>query len=116
MRKSEKIRFARKLRRAATEPERVLWGLLRGRQLDGFKFRRQHSLESFIFDFYCPVARLAIELDGGGHVEPDQAAYDAERTRYLHSAGVRVLRFWNHEVLQQPEKVLDRIAQALRDR
>ena len=116
MRQSEKIRFARKLRRTATEAERALWKLLRAHRLDGFKFRRQHVLESFIFDFYCPAARLAIELDGSGHAEADQAAYDAERTRYLHSAGVRVLRFWNHEVLQQPERVLNLIARALRSR
>ena len=85
--------------------------MLRNRRLGGRKFRRQHPLPPYILDFYCEEARLAIELDGGQHGE--QAAYDAARSTVLASQGIRVLRFWNNEVLQQTEAVLQVIWAAL---
>ncbi len=104
---------ARELRRKATRAETVLWNQLRGRRLQDFKFRRQHRVGPYILDFYCSRARLAIELDGGGHAETDQATYDHERTRELESRGIRLMRFWNHDVLEQRRKVLAEIAKAL---
>ena len=104
---------ARELRRRATRAEIVLWHQLRGRRLEGFKFRRQHRVGPYVLDFYCSQARLAIELDGGGHAEPGQAAYDRERTRELESRGIRELRFWNHDVLKRREAVLAEIAEVL---
>jgi very-short-patch-repair endonuclease len=109
----ELLRRCRELRRTATGAETLLWQLLRNRQLAGAKFRRQHPLRGYILDFYCHEARLAIELDGGGHAEPSQAAYDAKRTRVLQTEGVRVLRFWNSDVLQRTESVLEAIWEAL---
>lgn len=94
---------ARQLRKNSTEAERVLWRHLRLRQLEGYKFRRQQPVGQYIVDFVCFETRLVIELDGGQHGE--QVAYDAERSAWLQAQGFRVLRFWNHEVLQDIEAV-----------
>lgn len=103
----ELLQRCRELRHNATDAEQLLWGLLRGRRLGRAKFRRQHPLGRFVLDFYCHETLLAIELDGGGHAEPGQARYDTDRTQALQAEGVRVLRFWNPEVLQDPEVVLE---------
>lgn len=101
---------ARQLRRDMTDAEHLLWHCLRGKQLGGFKFRKQHPLlQRFVLDFYCPAARLAIELDGSQHGIEEGQARDAERTALLQAQGIRVLRFWNHELLEAPEAVLTRI-------
>jgi very-short-patch-repair endonuclease len=75
--------------------------------LAGFKFRRQHPLGGFVVDFFCERARLAIELDGGGHAEKEQAAYDTRRTERLGEMGVRVLRFWNLDVMTNLDGVVE---------
>ena len=82
---------ARELRKTPTEAERLLWKYLRRRQLIGHRFRRQYPIGSYIVDFFCFEERLAIELDGGHHSQ--QTEYDTERTAFLESEGVRVLRF-----------------------
>jgi very-short-patch-repair endonuclease len=97
-------------RRSATPAEAALWGALRGRQLAGAKFRRQHPRGRFILDFYCAEAHLVIEVDGGVHDEPDQAAYDRVRTEHLVAGGLRVMRVTNREVLTDLAGVLRRIA------
>ncbi len=107
------LQAARDLRKNMTDAEQLLWQCLRGKQLDGFKFRRQHPLERFVLDFYCVSAKLAIELDGGQHNTDDVKAKDAERTAYLERHGIRVIRFWNHEVFENLEGVLTRIWDAL---
>ncbi len=99
----------RKLRTNATDAERLLWSILRNRQLEGLKFRRQHPCQGFILDFYCHEHRLAIELDGGGHLEPEKEAYDAVRTAAITAEGIRLLRFWNHDVLQNTTDVVAEI-------
>jgi len=99
--------FARELRARQTDAENLLWGLLRSRRLFGLKFRRQCPLKPYILDFYCHEVKLAIELDGGQHA--DQLHYDQQRTVYLENKGITVLRFWNHEMLQQTESVLEQI-------
>jgi len=109
----ELLRRARELRQNATDAEHVLWQLLRNRQLLGYKFRRQHPLAGYVLDFYCHETKLAVELDGSQHTQPDQAAYDAERTRILEAEGLRVLRFWNNDVLRNIEAVLEVIVDAL---
>jgi very-short-patch-repair endonuclease len=105
----------RALRRQATDAEVLLWQLLRNRQLGGVKFRRQQPVGKFILDFYAYEFKLAIELDGGDHAKPSQARYDAGRTLALEAEGIRVLRFWNNELLSNPEAVLQRIWDALND-
>ena len=109
--KSRTVR-ARGLRRDQTDAERKLWSMLRNRQLDGCKFRRQVAIDRYFADFACVDAKLVVELDGGQHA--DQAEYDAERTRALEASGWRVIRFWNHDVLLEPEGVADTILAALR--
>lgn len=92
------LSYARELRRASTSAERTLWSMLRGKQLLGLKSRRQHPLPPYIVDFYCHKKRLVVELDGGQHNEVARTAYDLERTAWLQAQGLRVIRFWNHEV------------------
>ena len=103
----------RELRRRQTDAEIRLWYFLRARRLRGFKFCRQYGVGPYILDFYCFEAGLAVELDGGQHADPSQAAYDAERTDFLISTGIKVLRFWNHEVLKETEVVVETIASRL---
>lgn len=100
---------ARELRQNMTLAERRLWQYLRSRQLNGIKFRRQQTIGSYIVDFVCMEHRLVVELDGGQHAE--QIEYDNKRTEFLNSQGYRVVRFWNNEVLQQTEVVLDKIVE-----
>lgn len=102
--------FARQLRRDATLVERRLWYRLRRSQL-GVRFRRQQPIGPFVVDLVCLSRRLVIELDGGQHVVAAEA--DARRTRFLESQGYRVIRFWNHEVIENTEGVLARIAEVL---
>jgi len=104
---------ARELRVRLTDAEQLLWHLLRNRSFCGYKFRRQHPLGRYILDFYCHEELLAIELDGCGHGVEEQALYDAERTRDLAGAGIRVLRFWNSQVLTETESVLTALFEAL---
>lgn len=98
-----------RLRTESTSAESTLWLLLKGRKLDGMKWRRQHGIGPYIVDFYCPSARLAIELDGAVHDSPEAAEYDDARTRHLMASGVRVLRFENRVVFEQPTDVLQAI-------
>jgi very-short-patch-repair endonuclease len=85
--------LARALRNNMTGTEQRLWAHLRGRKLEGWKFRRQHPIGEYIVDFACPAARLVIELDGYSHGFDDQLNYDASRQRWLQSQGYKVLRF-----------------------
>ena len=102
---------ARRLRREQTEWEHTLWSRLRGRQLNGFKFRRQHPIGPFFVDFFCPEAKLIIEIDGSQHA--DESARDNSRTGFLSDAGYEVLRIWNHEISAEIDAVMQRIADAL---
>ena len=90
-------RNARSLRRDMTDAERLLWRHLRQRQIEGYKFRRQHPVGHYIVDFACLEACLIVEVDGGQHA--DREEYDVERTAWLEGQGFRVLRFWNTDVL-----------------
>jgi very-short-patch-repair endonuclease len=100
---------ARELRRTMTDAERRLWRCLRGKQLAGYRFRKQHPIDRFVLDFYCPAARLAIELDGGQHHTDAGRESDATRTAWLENRGIRVLRFWNDDVLQNTDSVVQTI-------
>jgi primosomal protein N' (replication factor Y) len=101
------------LRTNATDAERRLWRVLRNRQLEGCKFRRQHPIGPYVADFACTRHQLVVEADGGQHAgNPD----DIRRTEWLESQGWRVLRFWNNEILDNTEGVLGRIQEALMGR
>ncbi|MHA7863932.1 type ISP restriction/modification enzyme [Flagellimonas marinaquae] len=101
--------FRRELRNNLTPAEAALWKMLKGKQLEGRKFRRQHSVGNYILDFYCPSEQIAIELDGQGHFETTQAEYDRERDLFLNHYGIRVLRFENKWVWDNPEGLLDTV-------
>ena len=102
------------LRSNPTEAEKALWCHLRRRQLDGFRFRRQQPIGPFVVDFFCPEARLVVEVDGGQHAV--RADEDSERTAWLESRGYRVVRYWNNEVLGNVEGVLGDLRLQLADR
>ncbi|MFL5811062.1 MAG: endonuclease domain-containing protein, partial [Flavisolibacter sp.] len=102
--------YAKELRQEKTQAEEKLWPLLRNRKLKGKKFRRQHPLANYILDFYCHECKLAVELDGYHHNKKEVKEYDDARTKVLNELGISVLRFWNHEVMEHPEKVLEMIA------
>ncbi|MBP2314803.1 endonuclease domain-containing protein [Azospirillum soli] len=101
---------ARSLRTNPTDAERKLWALLRGRQIDGLRFRRQHPVPPYILDFACVEMMVAVEADGGQH---NESQHDAHRDAELRSFGWRVLRFWNTDILQNPEGVAETIRAAL---
>ena len=105
--------LAKRLSKNSTDAERALWRILRSRQLSGHKFRRQQPLGPFIVDFVCLAARIVVEIDGGQHNEEEDIAYDQRRSQWLEKAGFRVMRFWNHEVLNELESVSDAISNAL---
>lgn len=107
------LEAARALRSSMTDAEKLLWQSLRGKQLNGFRFRKQHPIERYVLDFYCPSARLAIEVDGKQHSTPEGQAKDAERTAWLEGQGIRVLRFSNREILTNLEGVLSVLWEAL---
>jgi very-short-patch-repair endonuclease len=100
-------RLQRALRKRMTDAERRLWSALRGREMHGLKFRRQHPFENYILDFVCLEAMVVIEVDGGQHA--DQGSADQDRTELLQRAGFRVLRFWNNEVLAELSTVRQKI-------
>jgi very-short-patch-repair endonuclease len=99
------------LRNDATEAEKRLWKYLKGSQLGGRKFRRQHSVGLFILDFYCPSERIAVELDGIVHDQPNVRSYDEERQKGIESLGITVLRFLNDAVFLNIGEVLKTIRQ-----
>ncbi|MBI4772936.1 MAG: endonuclease domain-containing protein [Deltaproteobacteria bacterium] len=105
------LRFARDLRKDQTDAEAHLWAILRNRRLAGNKFRRQHSIPPYVVDFFCNEACLVIEVDGGQHGENRRR--DDVPTAFLEEKGLRVIRFWNHEVLQSFESVLEVIRREL---
>lgn len=100
---------ARRLRREATDVEQRFWLAVRDRRLAGFKFRRQATIGPFIVDFLCIERLLIVELDGGQH--GDEA--DAARTRFLEARGYRVIRFWNNDVADNWQGVLETVSAAL---
>jgi len=96
-----------------SDAEQALWNLLRGRQIYGLKFRRQHPFGDYILDFVCLENKLVIEVDGGQHGQ--QAGYDESRTQELQAAGFHVLRFWNNEILKEIEAVREKIWLAVQE-
>ncbi len=109
------LRFARELRQSQTDAESLVWSLVRDRRLADCKFRRQHPVEPYVLDFYCHDKRLAIELDDGQHNTEQKRKTDETRTRFLSAQGIQVIRFWNDDVLQDTEAVLEAIWNGLHE-
>jgi very-short-patch-repair endonuclease len=109
--RADLVAAARRMRHDPTRAEDVLWERLRGRQVADAKFRRQHTIDRFVVDFYCAEACLVIEVDGPVHQETQEQ--DAERQAILESLGLRVIRFKNDEVLTDVGSVVKRISEEL---
>ncbi|MBW3655737.1 MAG: endonuclease domain-containing protein [Gemmatimonadetes bacterium] len=110
---SREVRAAAKaLRQAETPAEQRLWRVLRGRAVNGLRFRRQHPLHGLVLDFFCADVGLCVELDGSVHDDAHQRERDHARTAHLGARGIRVIRFRNEEVLHDLPHVLRRIARA----
>jgi very-short-patch-repair endonuclease len=105
--KPKTLAAARRLRREMTPAEEVLWFHMRAGQMAGLRFRRQHPIGSFVVDFYCPAAKLIVEIDGDTHDGTEE--YDASRTEWLVSQGFEVIRFTNDDVHGNLSAVLDQI-------
>ncbi|MDY6867497.1 MAG: endonuclease domain-containing protein [Chloroflexota bacterium] len=106
---------ARDLRKKQTPAESLLWSKLRSRQLSGFKFRRQHPIDNYILDFYCSEAHLAVEIDGSQHINSENKEMDDARTAFLMKKGIRVIRFWNNDVLNNLDDVIAEIDATLNE-
>ena len=102
---------ARRLRNQSTDAERHLWQHLRGKQIAGYRFRRQVPVAGFIADFACLEAKVIVELDGGQHAQ--NVGYDAQRDRLIEAQGFRILRFWDNQVFLETQAVLQEIMRAL---
>ncbi|HEX8450582.1 MAG TPA: endonuclease domain-containing protein [Longimicrobium sp.] len=98
------LQAARAMRKNSTPAERVLWNELRDHRFCDVPFRRQHPLDRFVLDFYCPSRKLAIEVDG--EIHDHQREHDEERTKALAARGIRVIRFRNEDVLERLDEVL----------
>ena len=109
------VQNARRLRREMTPWERKLWYCYLSKHQE-VRFYRQKPIANYIVDFYCPKASLVIELDGGGHYEPEQAAKDAERTRILEQSGVEIIRFCNRDIDHNFRGVCDSIDKKIHER
>lgn len=81
----------------------------------GHKFRRQHSIGRYVLDFYSPKLRLGIELDGSQHLKDDQVDYDQARTDWLAAQNIKIIRYWNNEILNQMESVLEDIYRTIKE-
>ena len=101
------LEFAKTMRSNATDSENLMWQLLRAKRFMNLKFRRQHVIAPYIVDFYCHELDLVIELDGSQHGIDDAIEYDAERTKFLEALDLKVVRYWNHDVLGRTDVVLE---------
>ena len=95
--------------------EILLWLKIKGRQINGCKFRRQYGIGKYIVDFYCPKAKLAIEIDGDSHfLDKPSELYDKERQRYIESLGLHMIRFLNTDIYNSLEAVVEKIKEAIK--
>ena len=108
------LETARLLRKSMTYSESLLWEKLKGKQLLGLRFRRQHPIDMFIVDFYCHAARLVIEVDGEIHM--DQIEYDDGREADIEKYNIKIIRFTNDEVNNNIEVVLQKIESVIKER
>ncbi|MCH2188666.1 endonuclease domain-containing protein [Candidatus Gracilibacteria bacterium] len=103
---SKLTQLRRSLRNNQTKPEQYLWEKLKNKQFHGIKFRRQYSLGRYILDFYAPEYKIGVEIDGENHFEKHQKEYDDIRTEFLASAGIKIIRYTNNEVMNNREGML----------
>jgi very-short-patch-repair endonuclease len=114
-RKTQK-RLRKHFRNNATEAETKLWSALKGKQLQGFKFRRQQGVGKYVVDFYCPMVKLAIEVDGATHWTQRERIHDAEKEEFAEKLGIIVVRFTNTDVYENLDGVLEDIHKIVSER
>ena len=102
------------MRKEQTYAEKIAWMVLRNRGSFGYKFRRQFSVDRYVIDFYSPELKLAIELDGSVHNEPDQKSYDIERQKFLEGFGITFLRFTNDEFVDNGDYAENKIKETIK--
>jgi len=107
---------ARDMRKRPTDAERKVWLKVRDRRFLDLVFRRQVPFGGYIADFVCDSAKLIVEIDGGQHMNEEAQAYDAARTRYLEALGYRVIRFWNSDVTENIDGVLEQMREVIEER
>ncbi|MEE9258058.1 MAG: endonuclease domain-containing protein [Nitrospinaceae bacterium] len=101
------------LRKNMPKAELLLWTKLKGKQLKGYKFRRQYSVNQYIIDFYCPKAKLAIEIDGDSHLDKKTVYYDQKKQASIEAFGIKFLRFNNLEIFESLDGVINEIQKHL---
>ncbi len=106
--------YSRQLRENTTDTERNLWAKVRMKQLKGYQFYRQKPIGDYIVDFYCPKAKLVIEVDGSQHFSDEMIEYDRIRDEYINSLGLKVLRFTNTDILTHIDGVVESIIENMR--
>ena len=112
--KSSQIDKRRKLRQNQTNAEELVWRFLRNRQMLGYKFKRQYSVDHFVIDFYCTELRLAVEIDGGTHNNTEQQKKDIGRQKYLEAFNIKFVRIKDEEFFGNPNKAFNKIEQAIK--
>ena len=105
----------RKLRQDIVKAEKIIWDKIRNRQIEDCKFRRQYSVDKFVIDFYSPILKLAIEIDGESHFQDGVAEYDRKRQSYIEYLGITFLRFTNNDVYDNLDAVLESIAMKVKE-
>ena len=105
----------RQLRQDIVKAEKIIWDKIRNKQIENCKFRRQYSVDKFVIDFYSPILKLAIEIDGESHFLKGAAEYDRERQTYIESFGIKFVRFTNNDVYNNLDGVLETIALKVRE-
>jgi len=113
--KKELKNLRQNLRNNMPPAEILLWDKLKAKQLGGYKFRRQHSIDQYVLDFFCPKAQLAIEVDGDSHYQEKKIEYDRERQQHIESLGIKILRFTNNEIYDRLDGVLGEILRKLEE-
>ena len=110
---NKRVTLARTLRHKQTDAEKKLWSVLRSRQFENIKFRRQEPIGQYIVDFVSLERELIIEIDGGQHNQHPEIEHDEVRTKWLENKGFRVIRFWNNDVLLNTDGVIFKIWEAI---
>ena len=105
----------RKLRQDIVKAEKIIWDKIRNRQIEDCKFRRQYSVDKYVIDFYSPILKLAIEIDGESHFQDGVAEYDRKRQSYIEYLGITFLRFTNNDVYDNLDAVLESIAMKVKE-
>lgn len=105
--------YSRALRKNMTDAEKLIWSKIRKKQLKGYQFYRQRIIGNYIVDYYCPKAKLVIEIDGGQHYTEKGKKRDKKRTEYLNSIGFKILRFSDREVFKNLQGIIEKIYETL---